>query len=176
MIKSLFTFYVVVTVSSCTSSIPYPHSWPEITNEIIQNCENFEGIYENFNGEKYLSDLFGIEEVILHKDQKIQLSFLKSKNMIVKVLDDYNEKTSFEITSNYMEYTCDNGTINIKGNPEFYIHPWIISSSIQLIKLNTTEDQSIIANIKHKSNTLAFLILPILSNNTEWRKWKRITE
>ena len=83
MIKSFFTFYVIVTVSSCTSSIPYPHNWPEITNEIVQDCENFEGIYENFNGEKYLSDLFGLEEVILHKDQKIKLSFSKRKNMVV---------------------------------------------------------------------------------------------
>lgn len=176
MIKSFFTFYVIVTVSSCTSSIPYPHNWPEITNEIVQDCENFEGVYENFNGEKYLSDLFGLEEVILHKDQKIKLSFSKRKNMIVKVLDDYNEKTSFKITSNYMKYTCDNGTINIKGNPEFYIHAMIIATSTPLIKLNTAEDQSIIANIKHKSNSLAFFILPILSNNTEWRKWKRINE
>ena len=75
-----------------------------------------------------------------------------------------------------MEYTCDNGTINIKGNPEFYIHPMIISTSTSLIKLNTAEDLSIIASIKHKSNSLAFFILPILSNNTEWRKWKRTNE
>ena len=169
-------FYVVVTVSSCTSSIPYPRDWPEITNEIIPNCKNFEGIYKNFNGEKYLSELFGLEEVILHKDQKIQLSFLENKNMIVKVLDTYNEKTSFEINPNYMDYTCDGGIINIKGKPDFFIHPWIISLSSPLIKLNTAEDQSIIANIKHKMNTVVFLTLPIYINNIEWRKWKRITE
>jgi len=175
-IKFLFIFYAIVIASSCTSSVPYPQNWPEITNEIVHDCKNFEGIYKNFNGKFYLSDLFGLEEIILHKDQKIKLSYLENKNMIVKVLDTYNEKKSFKINPNYMDYTCDDGTINIKGKPEFFIHPWIISSSSPLIKLKTAEDQSIIANIIHKSNTLAFFIVPIFSNNTEWRQWKRISE
>ena len=176
MIKSLFIFYVIVTVSSCTSSIPYPRGWPEITNEIVPNCKNFEGIYKNFDGENYLSELLGLDEVFLHMDQKIQLSFLENGNMIVKVLDIYNENTRFNITPDYMDYTCDDGTINIKGKPDFFIHPLFIFTSSPLIKLNTAEDQSIIANIKYKSNTLVFLTLPVFSNDIVWRKWKRITE
>ena len=175
-IKFSLIFYAILIVSSCTSTVPYPQNWPEITNEIVHDCKNFEGIYKNFNGKFYLSDLFGLEEVILHKDQKIKLSDFESKNMIVKVLDTNNENKRFTISPNYMDYTCDDGSINIKGKLEFFIHSWIISSSSSLIKLNTAEDQSIIANIVHKSNTLAFFILPIFSNNIEWRKWEKISE
>ena len=176
MKKIYFTFYVVVTVSSCTSKMPYPPDWPEITDETIQDCKNFDGIYENFNGEKYLSDLFGLEEIILDTDQKIQLTILENKNLKVKVLDTYNEKTSFTITPNYMDYTCDDGTIHIKGKPDYVFAPSIIVVSSPFIKINTAEDQSIIADIIHKVNTLVFFALPVFNNNTEWRKWERITE
>ena len=176
MTKLLFTFYLVVTVCSCTSKMPYPLDWPEITNETMQDCKNFEGVYENFNGEKYLSDLFGLEEVILDTDQKIQLTILKNKNMKVKVLDTYNEKTSFIVSPNYMDYTCDNGTIHIKGKPDYLFHPYLIATSSPFIKLNTAEDQSIIVYITHKINTLVFFALPVFNNTTEWRKWERITK
>ena len=176
MKKLYFTFYVVVTVSSCTHKMPYPPNWPEIIDETKQDCKNFNGIYENFNGEKYLSNLFGLEEVILHTDQKIQLTILENNNLKVKVLDTYNEKTSFKITPNYMDYTCNDGTIHIKGKPDYLFHPYVISVSSPLIKINTAEDQSVIAYLTHKMNTLVFFTLPVFNNNTEWRKWERITE
>ena len=154
--------------------MPYPKDWPAIDKTTQQTCSELEGTYKNFNGEKYLSELFGIEHLFLTEYTTIEIAILDENAIEISIYDKGENKTKFKISKDNAGYYCENGTINLVGYHQFYVHPMVIATSHAEIKLDDAEDNSLIANVKHKSYSLGFLILPIAANNIEWEKWERI--
>ncbi len=164
---------IAFIVSNCTSTTPYPKNWPEISEAPEENCSYLEGTYQNFNGNKYLSDLFGMDYVPAYEDQRIRLEIENGDRLKLVVIENEQDIILYEITAENDEYECENGEIRFKGLRENYFHVFVSATSRAEIKLNAGEDQSIIAEVKHESFSLGFFILPIISNKVVWGRWEK---
>lgn len=174
IISYCFAIVIILVISSCTSTTPYPKSWPEVHEAPSESCSYLEGTYQNFNGKKYLSDLFGMDYALKFEAQEIQLDVSKKDLLKLVALDENKEIILYEITADNDEYECVDGTIHFKGLRENYFHVFVTATSRAEIKINAGEDQSLIAKVKHESFSLGFFVLPILSNNIVWGRWEKL--
>ena len=163
----------IIVICSCTTRSPYPNGWPEIDETPDQNCSELEGTYENFNGDNYLSELFGIEGVPLIEWQNLEITFIDDNTMELTISEDSKEIATFKILNGKNGYYCEKGTINLIGYNQYFFNPMVIATSYAEIKLDDAEDDSLIAHVKHKSYSLGFMILPITVNNIVWEKWEK---
>ena len=172
--KCYFSLIIALFVSSCTSTTPYPKSWPEVSEATSESCSYLEGTYQNFNGKKYLSDLFGMDYAIKFEVQGIRLEVSSKDQLKLVGIEDEKDIVIYEITTEDDEFECVDGTIHFNGLREYFFHPFISATSRPEIKINVAEDQSLIAEVKHESFSLGFFTMPIFSNKIEWGRWEKL--
>ena len=174
IISYCFAIVFILVVSSCTSTTPYPKSWPEVSEAPSVSCSYLEGTYQNFNGKKYLSDLFGMDYELKFEVQEIKLDVSNQDRLKLIGIEDEKEFILYEITAEADDYECVDGTIHFKGLREYYFHAFVNATSRAEIKINVAEDQSLIAEVKHESFTLGFFVMPIFSNKIDWGRWEKL--
>ena len=174
IISCCFAIVIILLASACTSTTPYPKSWPEVSEATSESCSYLEGTYQNFNGKKYLSDLFGMDYALKFEAQEIRLDLSNEDRLKLVVLEEDKETMLYEITADADDYECVDGTVHFKGLREYYFHAFVSATSRAEIKINAAEDQSLIAEVKHESFSLGFFVLPILSNKIVWDRWEKL--
>ena len=174
IISYCFAIVIILVVSGCTSTTPYPKRWPEVNEAPSENCSYLEGTYQNFNGKRYLSDLFGMEYALKFETQEIRLDVSYEDRLKLVILEEDKEIILYEITAEDDDYECVDGAIHFKGLRENYFHVFVSATSRAEIKINAAEDQSLIAKVKHESFSLGFFVMPILSNKIEWGRWEKL--
>lgn len=169
----ILPFFLLLLLSCCTTNVPYPEAWPEITQLSGNKCLELEGSYKNSNNYSFLSDLFKIDTSGPKKDLTIKLKIKDSETLLVFVNQPDKDPINHEITLAKHEYNCNNGVINFKREREYYIHQVVMATSRADVQLFNSEE-FIVAKLTHRSYTLAMLVLPIKNNNIKWEKWVKI--
>lgn len=172
--KYFNTFLIALITFGCTSKDPYPNTWPNVSEITGEDCSYLEGTYQNFNGKKYLSDLFGMNYIPVYGEQEVRIDVLKKDILQLFVIENSKEVLLYEINAKNDEYECIDGTIHFNGLRKNYFHAFVTATSRAEIKLNAGEDGSLIAEIRHESFTLGFFVMPIFSNKVVWSKWNKI--
>ena len=173
-LKLIAASLVTVNMYACTSTLPYPENWPAIDTSQSEGCAKFNGTYNNFDGKNYLSDLFSIQDVVVNEEQQVRLIIKEENKLEATVIQDDKEITKQSITAKEHSYSCEDGGIYLESKREYFIDSAVFATSLAEIRLKTAEDQSIIAEVKHKSLSMVMLLLPVRNNNIVWKKWEKI--
>jgi len=169
----ILSIFLLLLLSCCTTNVPYPETWQEITQNSGYKCLDLEGLYRNNNDNFYLSDLFNVEILGPKEDVTIELKIKDSETLSVSVNQSDKDPINHEITLAQDEYNCKDGVINFKRDREYYIHQVLMATSRADVQLFNSEE-FMVAKLTHRSYTLAMLVLPIKNNNIKWEKWEKI--
>lgn len=172
--NSIFTITLIVSLSACTTSTPYPDGWPTFNLNAENSCADLEGNYKNDNEKNFLSDLFNINIAGEKDNSSVEIEIKNTETLIVTLHREDRKPQRREITLRKNGYSCKNGVIHFKQDREYYVHQVVVATSRANVELFNS-DKHIIAKIIHKSYSLAMLILPVKNNNQQWEKWSRVS-
>jgi len=169
----ILSIFLLLLLSCCTTNVPYPEAWPEITQDTENKCLDLEGRYKNSNDNSYLSDLFNIDSLVSKEDITIELKIKDSETLLVSEIQLDKDPIDHEITLAQHEYTCLDGVINFKRDREYFLHQVVMLTSRADVQLFNSEE-FLVAKLTYRSYTLVMLALPVKHNNIKWEKWKII--
>jgi len=169
----LILITILALLSSCTTNVPYPDTWPKINQNSDSKCLSLEGKYKNSNDNYYFTELLNIEILGPKENVTLELKIEDTETLSITVNQIDEEPKEYELTFAEHDFSCKEGIIRFKRGREYYMHQVVMATSRADVQLFDSEN-FIVAKLTHKSYTLAMLVLPIKNNNIKWKKWEKI--